>query len=95
MKLVWFQIDKGEFFIRNLASYSVPAVVQTAGHFQSLGRCRPGDQPHHRLVIAQWFAAPVGRDEGKQPVFHLVPFACARGEMIDRQCQPRLVGQTL
>jgi hypothetical protein len=30
MKPVWLQIDTGEFFIRDLASDRVPAVLQTA-----------------------------------------------------------------
>ena len=68
MKVVGLQIDMGKLFIRDLSPNGVLAVIQAAGHFQALGRRRPGDQPHHRLVIAQRLAAPVGRDEGKQPV---------------------------
>ena len=95
MKFAGLQIDMGKFFIRDLASNGVPAVVQATGHLQALGCGRAGDQPHYGFIIAQWLAAPVGRDEGKQAVLHLIPFARARREMADRQDQPGLVGQAL
>ena len=92
VELVGLQVDMGKLFIRDLASDGVFAVIQATCDLQALGCSRPSNQPHHRLVIAQRLAAPVGGNEGKQPVLHLVPFARARREMADRQCQPGLVG---
>jgi hypothetical protein len=92
MEPVGLQIDMGKLFIRDLAPDGVLAAIQAAGHFQALGCRRPGDQPHYRLVVAQGLASSVGRDEREQSVLHLVPFACARREMADRQRQPLLVG---
>jgi len=89
MKFVGLQIDMGKLFIRDLASNGVPAVIQSTGHFQALGCGRPGDQPHYGFVIAQWLAAPVGRDEGKQPVLHLIPFARARPRICRSVYLPR------
>src|SRR5216684_2900455 len=45
MESVGLQVDMGKLFIRDLASNGVLAVIQAAGHFQALGRRRPGDQP--------------------------------------------------
>jgi len=92
VEFVGLQIDMGELFICDPSPDGVLAVIQPAGHFQALGRRRSCDQPHHRLVIAQRLAPPVGRDEREQPVLHLVPFARAWRKMANRQRQPRLVG---
>ena len=60
MNCVGLQIDMGELFLRDLSPNGVSSMIRTASHFHALGGRCPGDQPHHRLVIAQWFSAPVG-----------------------------------
>jgi hypothetical protein len=38
MEFIGLQMDMGKLFIRDLAPHGVFAVIQAAGHFQSLGR---------------------------------------------------------
>src|SRR5205809_3565462 len=49
----------------------------------------------HRFVVLQGFATPIRRDEGKQAVLDLVPFAGPRRKMAHPQGKTRFVGKFL
>ncbi len=95
MKLAALQIHSLHFFIRHLAARRILAPVQAAGHFEALRRRRARNELHDRLVVAQRLAAPIGRDERKQPMFDLVPLARSRREMANGNGQTRFVRQLL
>ena len=79
-----FQIDALHLLVRHLATSRVFSAVQATCHFETLGRSSPGDQIDDRLVVPKRFAAPVRGNEREQPVLDLVPFACSRREVADR-----------
>src|SRR5487761_1405649 len=81
MKRVGLELDLLHLRSAYLASRRVFASVQSTGHRQSFRGGGSRDQVYDGFVIAQRLATPVGRDEGKQPVLHLVPLGGAGREV--------------
>src|ERR1039458_9868493 len=80
MKLVLLQVHSPNFLIRHLPAGRVFPAIQTTGYLEPFGSRRARNQIHDRLIIAKRLAAPIRGDEREQSVFHLIPFAGARGE---------------
>jgi len=95
MKFVGLQVDPRHLGIAYFTPRWVAATVQSAGDFQTLGCAGPGNEIDDRFVVPQGLSTPVRRDEGKQPVLDLVPFAGARREMTHRNAQSGLIGKGL
>ena len=85
--------------LRLFSTYFTPGrifpAIRSAGDFPSFCRDRPGDEMDDRFVIPQRLTAPIGGDEGKQPVFDLVPFAGAWRQMANRNGDARFIGEIL
>ena len=95
MKCVAFQVDARHLCLAHFTSRWVSAAVQSAGDFQSLRRGCSGDEMDDRFVVPHRLTAPIRRDEGKQPVLDLVPFAGAGRKMTHRNAQSCLIGKVL
>ena len=59
MKLVALQVHALHLRIADRAACGIFSPVQSAGHFQSLGRGRCCDQIDDRFVVAQRFPTPI------------------------------------
>ena len=95
MKPIGLKIDALHFFLGDFAAGWIFAVVQSACHFQPFCRRRLGNEMDDGFVIAEGFATPIRRDEGKKAVFDLVPLARPRGEMTDREGQTGFIREGL
>ena len=73
--------DLGQFRIRDLDPGGVLLPVEPRLDLQPRGGCCAADQIDDRFMADQRTATPVLRNEGKHPVFNLVPLACSRREM--------------
>ena len=77
------QMNLGELIVGNPQAGCVSAVVKGAANRQSgfgTGRC---DQLDDDLMGDKWLATPVLRHEREEPVFDLVPLACAWRQVAD------------
>ena len=81
MKAPWGEIERRHLVGRDPAAHRVATAIEATADRQAFRGRGVGDQPHDGLIIAQGLAAPIGRDERKEPMFHLVPFA---REMLSR-----------
>ena len=84
MKLIPSQMQLRHLLVRYFDTGWIGAGIKLGVHFQALGRRRARDQTNDDSQARQWLTAPVLTDEGKQPVFNLIPFAAARREVADR-----------
>jgi len=83
VELVGININLLHFFGCNLASGWILAAIQPARYRQPFCCGRFGNEIHDGFVIPQWLPPPIGRDEGKQSMLDLVPFAGCWREMTD------------
>src|SRR5215510_15661887 len=81
--------------VEDLDALLVFVAVETALHGQSGLGLRIGDQFDDHPMGEERLAAPILRDEGKQPMLYPVPFAGPRREVGDSYGQPGLVGERL
>jgi hypothetical protein len=95
MKAISSQIQVSDFFIGHDGSRFVFTRVEQRLHLESAVRARAADQRDHGLVIHQGLAAPVDADEGKEPVFDLVPLTGSRRIMRDADGDAHLNGEAL
>ena len=67
--------------------------LQVQGRLYTQSRRRGGvpNQLDDHLIAHQWFAPPIHRNKGKEPMLNLIQFARARGQMAHRQRQSRLI----
>ena len=85
-------IDGGELIVGNAQAFGISIFIKLRAHPQScLGR-RGGDELNDRAITAQRLAAPIDRDERKQPMLDFIPLAGARRQMADRDREFELVG---
>ena len=83
VELARLELDLLHLLPGDLPSRRILAAIQPASHRQSLGRRRASDQIHDGLVISQRLAAPIRRDERKEPVLDLVPLTGAGRKVTD------------
>src|SRR5487761_1242612 len=95
MKPIRLKIDALHFFLGDFAAGGILAAVQSAGYFQSFRRRRLGNEMDDGFVIAQGFATPIRRDEGKKTALDLVPLARPRWKMTDREGQAGFIREGL
>ena len=87
--------EGGHLFIGDLASKRVEIGLQLAPHCQArFGRGR-SDQLQDHCLARQWFATPVDRNGGKEPMFDLIPLARPRRKMANGDYESSLVSQAL
>ena len=89
------QLDFGEFRIADLDAGFIAVRVQCSTYREPLSCGGATDQFHYGLPTYQRFAPPILGDEGKQAVFHFVPFARAWRKMTHGESQADLVRQLL
>src|SRR5713226_2541503 len=95
VKPLWVQIDVPHLGLGDRSARRILASIETAGDRQAGRRRRPGNELHDGLIVAKGFAAPVRGDEGKEPVFDLVPFTGARREVTHCNGHAGVVRQAL
>src|ERR1039457_2780591 len=91
MELVLLQVHSPNFLIRPLPAGRVFPAIQTTGYLEPFGSRRARNQIHDRLIISKRLAAPIRGDEREQSVFHLIPFAGARGKVTDGNRKARFI----
>jgi hypothetical protein len=84
-----------QFLLRYLNPQRILVVVHACFYVQPRPRRRAANQIDHRGPTSQWSATPVLRDMAKHSMFNLVPFACARRKVANRDCQVQRVCQFL
>ncbi len=87
--------ERGHLFIGDLATRWVAVRVELTLHGQSgFGRGRRNHLQDHG-VTDERLAAPILANPGKEAMLDLVPFARARRQVADGDCQPGFIGQWL
>ncbi len=95
MKCIRLKVDTLHFCIADFAPRWISRAVQSAGDLQSFRRRRLDNEMDDGFVISQGFPTPIRRDEGKRAVPDLVPLACPRWEMTDREGQSYFIREGL
>src|SRR5271167_1084274 len=81
VELVASKTDLRDVCVRHLDARLVGSLIQLGMDSKAGGCSRGGNQTDDDLQAGQGLAAPVLADEGKQPVFNLVPLAGSGREM--------------
>ena len=84
---VSFDLDLGHLLIGYLHSRWIHVFIEIASHGQACFRGCCGDEVDNHLVADQRLAPPVLTNKREQSVFDLVPFARARREVTNRNCE--------
>ena len=89
------QVEGSHLLIRYFSAGLIVILIKH-GLYGESGRCRGiGDQVDNGSPINEWTAPPVPGDEGKEPMFDLVPFAGARGEVADMDRESGVIRERL
>src|SRR5712692_3190271 len=91
VELVALQFNSGELFLGHFDPGWVAGGVHLRPHLEPGFSSGRRNQIHNDLVAHQGFPPPVLANEGKQPVFDLVPLTRARGQVAHGDLQPGLV----
>ena len=95
MELVTLQIDSLHLFVGDSPPCGILPTIEATRDLQTLGRGRLGNEVHDGLVIPQRLTPPVRRDERKESMLDLVPFAGARRKVANGKRKPGFIGQAL
>src|SRR3990172_7267233 len=95
MKLVRRYVEGRHLRVGYLLLRRVLARIQDAADFEAGRGRRTGDEVDDRRMGEQGLSSPVLADEGKQPVFDLVPLARSRRKMAHRDWVAKTVRQAL
>ena len=77
------EIDGREFGVGDFHTLGIFVLIQFGSHGESGGRGGCRNQLNDGLKAAQWLAAPIECDKGKQAMFDFVPLAGAGWQMTD------------
>ena len=95
MEMVTANINLTEFFFSNFDSCRVIICAESTSDSQSrTGGCG-GNEIDHNLMTDKRLASPVLTDVGEEPMFDLVPFAGAGGQVANRDLKAGFIGQLL
>lgn len=95
MEFVTLHVEAFHLVVADATTGWVFPAIQSARDLQSLCGSGLSDEVDDGFLIAQWLAAPIGGDEGEQPVFDPVPFAGAGRKVTDREAQACLISKLL
>src|SRR4029079_8068245 len=95
MEGVACEVDRSELGVRHLDPVGVLLLIQLGAHLEARFGGRGGDQLDNRPIGAQRLCPPIDRDEGKEPMLNLVPFARSRWEMANGNREIELICQLL
>ena len=95
MELVRFHVHPLHLLVGYFSAGGIFPTIQATGYFQPLRRGGLGNQVHDGFVIPQRLAPPVRRNERKEPMLDLIPFAGAGWKVADGQRQPGFIRQLL
>ena len=85
MELVAFHVHPLHFLIGDFPAGRIFSTIQATGDFQSLRGGGFGNQVYNGFVIPQRLPPPIRRDEGKEAMLNLVPFARAGWKVADAE----------
>ena len=92
LEVIAFYVQLAEFLGRDLLADRIAATIEASANEEPAAVGRVSNQVDDRLIGTQGTAAPVHRDEGKQAVLNLVPFAGAGWKVADKNRNVELVG---
>jgi hypothetical protein len=95
MEWITDNVNLLQLFVSDSDSLWIFVCVQFTPDSQSSPGGRGRDEIHNHLVADQRFPSPILTDVGKEPMFNLVPFAGAWGQMAHRDLQPGFIGHRL
>lgn len=95
MEVVAFDFDLAKLLGGDLFAGGIAAAVEASVDDETGSVGRVSDQVDDRFVGAKGPPAPVGRDEGEEPVLDLVPLAGAWREVADVDRDSEFIGKAL
>ncbi len=95
VELVAVDIDAFKFLVGDLDAGLVGFCVEFGVNLEACLGGGSGDEAYDGLETAQWLAAPVLADVGKEAMLDLVPFAGTRRKVTDNDPQAGFVGEFL
>src|SRR3989304_2979192 len=95
VKAIRLEIEAVHVLRSHPAAGGIAAAIQPARDREASRGRRPGNELDDGFIVTERFAAPIGRDERKEPMFDLVPLARPGREVTDRDREPDLIGEGL